>query len=144
MGWGKATDTVVCNPFLRDQQLHTTFPAGLQLHSLIHTSTPSFYQSSTTECPLEYGTGRTQTQSTLSTIIPLTPSVACALADPPLCIFLAIRGHILVCIFVKSGDEQLSIGLPIKHHRVPIGIRQWDASSIMVTIHPEARLLLTP
>ena len=35
---GIATDTVVCDPCLRNQPLHTTFPTGLQLHSLIHTS----------------------------------------------------------------------------------------------------------
>ena len=34
-GWGKATDTVVCDPCLRDQPLHNTFPAGLQLPSFI-------------------------------------------------------------------------------------------------------------
>ena len=39
------------------------------------------------------------------------------------------------------GNSQL--GFQIKHHQVPTGIRQWDASSIMVTIHPEARRTYT-
>ena len=41
-GWGKATDTVVCDPYLRDKPLHTTFPAG---YSFIHSFIPPHQDS---------------------------------------------------------------------------------------------------